>query len=381
MARHEKFCENFTTCSTVRDIVLNTSQTCIRLCESLKLPIEIVTTSLYYLQRFFESCQLETIEYPLLCGSCILLSWKYWEDYGIYHSCQKLNEVCCEIFHLLVIDFSIWDYHEPRTKYSLVPWSFQKKKNCENSFSENVLKTTEDKKQSSTHNQLKEQEGLFTKETSCATNMNRNCGKPNNDMKDMSRESFTTVDWMLRDEGAEYQRVKEKIKIYEACLLRCLHYEIGPLQLPFETIHVASRLLWCEERRYREEQQSYNTKEEPLDKHLLQGLVELSSRFSLDFYRSPYCLLYSPEHIGLASVWKAIIILGFHCPCRYTTLSIMSEEPLSAYDQEKIHQEQLLQEKIFSTVQPVLRTILCHFRLLFDFLLNSSFPSSADHSI
>lgn len=191
-----KFCE----CGSFRELVLGTSQFAVDLCAALQLPLNVVTTSLLFLQQFLSNFDIYGLELPLVCGACVLLAWKYWEDFdNDMRSVRKLNDISRQIFKLLVfpIDDSE-DEEEPNGKPA------------------DTAET--DRKQQRWRGQL---------------------------------EKLPASTWTLRDEGKEFNRVKNRVKLYESSLLRCISFEVGPTLSPLDEVQSLAQFLWVSEQRGR----------------------------------------------------------------------------------------------------------------------------------
>lgn len=415
----------FLTEKSLRHRILGTSQLCVDLCAALHLPVEVVAASLYYLQRFLEEFNDCPMEMPLLCASCVLLSWKYWEDYSDMRSLRKLNEICRELYRLLVATEETMDLcaccasHASFDRCDMSSSGDMKDdasplsdaESCNSSKPPSKLLRTLSKKNLASFLLFDDKlppypptpDRLMNESTPVWFNALRDPMqiKPNdaaahsdlNDVYGDMLEGFplrynaargrclSATDWTLRDEGREFNRVKEKIKLYEASLLRCLNFEVGPIELPFESINIASRFLWTEELQCLETEASQSATDSSKGSGLLDDteqqdsscvlhdLIELSAGFALDFYRAPFCLLYSGRQIGLVSVWKAAVALGFTCPFKLSVSTVVDNQSVSEVQRSALEREKLTQHELFSSIRLDLRMILHLFRKLYDALV------------
>lgn len=220
------FCQKFCETPELRELVLGTSRFLLDLCGALQLPADVAATSLLFLQQFLSNFDVFGLERPLICGACVLLGWKYWEDFAEIRSVRKLNEICRQIFKLLLFPI-------------------------EDSESENDSENEEQRSgvTSGGDGQRIKENGLASM-PSDEQKMFLDQQPPDPPAVPNWRKQLQPLSasaWTLRDEGREFNRMKDRIKLFESALLRCIDFEVGPILLPFDEVEALARTVWLAE--------------------------------------------------------------------------------------------------------------------------------------
>lgn len=237
------YCRSFCESSTLRALVLGTSRFSVDLCGALGLPVEVAVTSLLLLQHFLSNFDASALERPLICGACVLLGWKYCEDFEEIRSVRKLNDICREIFKLLM--FPVEDSEEENSDIEVG-----------SSIAQRKMKVKEECLEQQT-SQSGEGNGNDTKRlpgSSCNSEKSEKvfdqkqcCGSPPIPNWRKQLEPLSASTWTLRDEGREFSLMKDRIRLFESALLRCIDFEVGPTLLPFEEMKSLVLSVWLQE--------------------------------------------------------------------------------------------------------------------------------------